>query len=655
MPEFHVVSEYSPSGDQPEAIDALASGLEAGIDEQTLLGVTGSGKTYTMAKVIERVQRPTLVLAHNKTLAAQLCSEFREFFPDNAVEYFVSYYDYYQPEAYIPTTDTYIEKDSATNEEIDRLRLSATASLIERRDVIVVSSVSCIYGLGEPEDFEAMMVPIRVGLEIPRDELIRRLIEIRYERNDIAFERNMIRVRGDTVEVWPAYYKDSAIRIEFFGDEIDRVSEFNPVTGAVIRRLTNIPIFPASHYITPKEKLQRAVKEIRRECDERVAFFKSQDKLLEAQRIEQRTNFDIEMINELGYCSGIENYSRIISGRAPGSAPMTLLDYFPKDFVLFIDESHVTLPQVRAMYRGDRARKETLVEYGFRLPSAFDNRPLKFEEFQERIGQVVYVSATPGEYERTRSGQIVEQIIRPTGLLDPEISVRPVEGQIDDLMDEVKARIVKNERTLVTTLTKKMAEDLSAYLTGAGIKCRYMHHDIGTIERMEIIRDLRLGEFDVLVGINLLREGLDLPEVSLVAILDADKEGFLRSETSLIQTIGRAARNAEGKVIMYADTITPSMQAAIDETERRRKKQDAFNKAHGIVPRTIKKDVRDIIELSPEQEKSGRRRDGVRMTESERREEIAKLEKKMREAAKMLEFEYAAVLRDQLIKLRGEK
>ena len=655
MPEFHVVSEYSPSGDQPEAIDALASGLEAGIDEQTLLGVTGSGKTYTMAKVIERVQRPTLVLAHNKTLAAQLCSEFREFFPDNAVEYFVSYYDYYQPEAYIPTTDTYIEKDSATNEEIDRLRLSATASLIERRDVIVVSSVSCIYGLGEPEDFEAMMVPIRVGLEITRDELIRRLIEIRYERNDIAFERNMIRVRGDTVEVWPAYYKDSAIRIEFFGDEIDRVSEFNPVTGAVIRRLTNIPIFPASHYITPKEKLQRAVKEIRRECDERVAFFKSQDKLLEAQRIEQRTNFDIEMINELGYCSGIENYSRIISGRAPGSAPMTLLDYFPKDFVLFIDESHVTLPQVRAMYRGDRARKETLVEYGFRLPSAFDNRPLKFEEFQERIGQVVYVSATPGEYERTRSGQIVEQIIRPTGLLDPEISVRPVEGQIDDLMDEVKARIVKNERTLVTTLTKKMAEDLSAYLTGAGIKCRYMHHDIGTIERMEIIRDLRLGEFDVLVGINLLREGLDLPEVSLVAILDADKEGFLRSETSLIQTIGRAARNAEGKVIMYADTVTPSMQAAIDETERRRKKQDAFNKAHGIVPRTIKKDVRDIIELSPEQEKSGRRRDGVRMTESERREEIAKLEKKMREAAKMLEFEYAAVLRDQLIKLRGEK
>ncbi len=655
MPEFHVVSEYSPSGDQPEAIDALASGIEAGLDEQTLLGVTGSGKTYTMAKVIERIQRPTLVLAHNKTLAAQLCSEFREFFPDNAVEYFVSYYDYYQPEAYIPTTDTYIEKDAATNEEIDRLRLSATASLIERRDVVVVSSVSCIYGLGEPEDFANMMVPIRVGLEIPRDALLKRLIEIRYERNDIAFERNMIRVRGDTLEIWPAYYKDSAIRVEFFGDEIDRVSEFDPVTGKVIRRLMNIPIFPASHYITPKEKLERAVKEIRRECDERVAFFKSQDKLLEAQRIEQRTNFDIEMINELGYCSGIENYSRIISGRAPGSAPMTLLDYFPKDFVLFIDESHVTLPQVRAMYRGDRARKETLVEYGFRLPSAFDNRPLKFEEFQQRIGQVVYVSATPGEYERTRSGQIVEQIIRPTGLLDPKVEVRPVEGQIDDLIDEIKARIAKNERTLVTTLTKRMAEDLSAYLTGAGIKCRYMHHDIGAIERMEIIRDLRLGEFDVLVGINLLREGLDLPEVSLVAILDADKEGFLRSETSLIQTIGRAARNAEGTVIMYADAVTPSMRAAIDETERRRAKQDAFNKAHGIVPKTIKKDVRNIIELSPEADKAGRRKDGVRMTESERREEIAKLEKKMREAAKMLEFEYAAVLRDQLIKLRGEK
>ena len=654
MPEFHVVSDYSPSGDQPEAIEALSAGIENGLNEQTLLGVTGSGKTYTMAKVIERIQRPTLVLAHNKTLAAQLCSEFREFFPDNAVEYFVSYYDYYQPEAYVPSTDTYIEKDASTNEEIDRLRLSATASLLERRDVVVVASVSCIYGLGEPEDFEKMMVPVRVGLEIPRDELIKRLIEIRYERNDIAFERNVIRVRGDTVEVWPAYYRDSAIRIEFFGDEIDRVSEINTVTGEVIRRLTNIPIFPASHYITPKEKLQRAVKEIRRECDERVAYFKSQDKFLEAQRIEQRTSFDIEMINELGYCSGIENYSRIISGRAPGSAPMTLLDYFPKDFVLFVDESHVTLPQVRGMYRGDRARKETLVEYGFRLPSAFDNRPLKFEEFQQRIGQAIYVSATPGEYERSRSGQIVEQIIRPTGLLDPEISVRPVEGQIDDLMDEIKARIGRNERTLVTTLTKRMAEDLSSYLSAGGIKCRYMHHDIGAIERMEIIRDLRLGEFDVLVGINLLREGLDLPEVSLVAILDADKEGFLRSETSLIQTIGRAARNAEGLVIMYADTVTPSMRAAIDETERRRAKQDAYNKAHGIVPRTIIKSVRGIIEPGGAAEKA-ERPDGVKMTASERKEEIAKLEKKMREAAKMLEFEYAAVLRDQLIKLRGEK
>ena len=562
MPDFHVVSSYVPSGDQPEAIDALASGLERGIAEQTLLGVTGSGKTYTMAKVIERIQRPTLVLAHNKTLAAQLCSEFREFFPENAVEYFVSYYDYYQPEAYIPTTDTYIEKDSSINDEIERLRHSATSSLSERRDVVVVSSVSCIYGLGDPIDYANMVISLRPGQQKERDELLKKLIEIRYERNDIAFDRNMFRVRGDTVEVFPVYAYDKAIRIEFFGDEIDRISEINPVTGTPTRILNHVAIYPASHYVTTKEKMAAAVKEIRRECDERVAFFKSQDKYLEAQRIEQRTSFDIEMIQELGYCTGIENYSRIISGREPGSAPMTLLDYFPKDFVLFVDESHVTLPQVRAMYRGDRARKETLVNYGFRLPSAFDNRPLKFEEFQQRIGQAVYVSATPGEYERERSGQIAEQIIRPTGLLDPEISVRPVEGQIDDLMDEVKARIEKGQRTLVTTLTKKMAEDLSAYLTNAGIKCRYMHHDIGAIERMEIIRDLRLGEFDVLVGINLLREGLDLPEVSLVAILDADKEGFLRSETSLIQTIGRAARNAEGLVIMYADSETPSMRAA---------------------------------------------------------------------------------------------
>lgn len=655
MPDFHVVSSYVPSGDQPEAIDALADGLERGIPEQTLLGVTGSGKTYTMAKVIERVQRPTLVLAHNKTLAAQLCSEFREFFPDNAVEYFVSYYDYYQPEAYIPTTDTYIEKDSSINDEIERLRHSATSSLSERRDVIVVSSVSCIYGLGDPIDYASMVISLRPGQQKDRDELLKKLIEIRYERNDIAFDRNMFRVRGDTVEVFPVYSYDKAIRIEFFGDEIDRISEINPVTGTPTRILNHVAIYPASHYVTTKEKMAAAVKEMRRECDERVAFFKSQDKFLEAQRIEQRTSFDIEMIQELGYCSGIENYSRIISGREPGSAPMTLLDYFPKDFVLFVDESHVTLPQVRAMYRGDRARKETLVNYGFRLPSAFDNRPLKFEEFQQRIGQAVYVSATPGEYERERSGQIAEQIIRPTGLLDPEISVRPVEGQIDDLMDEIKARIAKGQRTLVTTLTKKMAEDLSAYLTAAGIKCRYMHHDIGAIERMEIIRDLRLGEFDVLVGINLLREGLDLPEVSLIAILDADKEGFLRSETSLIQTIGRAARNAEGLVIMYADSETPSMRAAITETERRRSKQDAYNKAHGIVPQTIIKSVRDIIEISSEADKATRRRDGLKMTEAERREEIQKLEKKMREAAKMLEFEYAAILRDQLIKLRGEK
>ena len=656
MPDFHVVSSYVPSGDQPEAIDALASGLENGLSEQTLLGVTGSGKTYTMAKVIERVQRPTLVLAHNKTLAAQLCSEFREFFPENAVEYFVSYYDYYQPEAYIPTTDTYIEKDSSINDEIERLRHSATSSLSERRDVIVVSSVSCIYGLGDPIDYASMVISLRPGQQKDRDELLKKLIEIRYERNDIAFDRNMFRVRGDTVEVFPVYSYDKAIRIEFFGDEIERISEINPVTGTPTRILGHVAIYPASHYVTTKEKMAAAVQEIRRECDERVAYFKSRDKFLEAQRIEQRTSFDIEMIQELGYCTGIENYSRIISGRAPGSAPMTLLDYFPKDFVLFVDESHVTLPQVRAMYRGDRARKESLVNYGFRLPSAFDNRPLKFEEFQARIGQAVYVSATPGEYERERSGQIAEQIIRPTGLLDPEISVRPVEGQIDDLMDEVRARIEKGQRTLVTTLTKKMAEDLSNYLLSAGIRCRYMHHDIGAIERMEIIRDLRLGEFDVLVGINLLREGLDLPEVSLVAILDADKEGFLRSETSLIQTIGRAARNAEGLVIMYADTVTLSMRAAITETERRRKKQDAYNKAHGIVPQTIIKSVRDIIEISSEADKgAGKRRDGVKMTESERRAEIEKLEKKMREAAKMLEFEYAAILRDQLIKLRGEK
>ena len=655
MPDFEVVSPYQPAGDQPEAIAALAAGIENGLSEQTLLGVTGSGKTFTMAKVIEAVQRPTLVLAHNKTLAAQLCAEFKEFFPHNAVEYFVSYYDYYQPEAYIPHTDTFIEKDSATNDEIDRLRLSATASLIERRDVIVVSSVSCIYGLGEPDDYAKMMVPLRVGTEFPRDELLKRLIEIRYERNDIAFERNMFRVRGDTVELWPAYYKDTAIRVEYFGDEIDRISEINVVTGTPVRRLEHIPIFPASHYITPKEKMDKAIKEIYKELEERVAWFQEQDMLVEAQRIKQRTMYDIEMMQELGYCSGIENYSRPIAGRPAGSAPMTLMDYFPKDFLMFIDESHVTLPQVRAMYNGDHARKTTLVDYGFRLPCAFDNRPLKFDEFEQRVNQVVYVSATPGEYEKTRSGQIVEQVIRPTGLLDPKIDVRPVEGQIDDLIGEINQRVERKERVLVTTLTKKMAEDLTAYLKNAGIKVQYMHHDIDTIERQEIIRDLRLGTYDVLVGINLLREGLDLPEVSLVAILDADKEGFLRSETSLIQTIGRAARNADGLVIMYADKMTPSMMAAIGETERRRKKQDAFNKAHGIVPKTIIKSVRDVIELSAGEEESEQLlRSKTKLSKKERDAAIEKLEKEMKEASKRLEFEYAAVLRDRIIELRGK-
>ena len=657
MPKFEVVSEYTPSGDQPEAIEALSNGIEMGLDEQTLLGVTGSGKTFTMAKIIEKVQRPTLVLAHNKTLAAQLCAEFREFFPNNAVEYFVSYYDYYQPEAYIPHTDTFIEKDSAVNEEIDRLRLSATASLLERRDVIVVSSVSCIYGLGEPEDFAAMMVALRVGMTMERDELLKRLVAIRYERNDIAFERNMFRVRGDTVEVWPAYWKDTALRIEFFGDEIDRISEINVVTGTPIRRLNNIPIWPATHYVTPKEKMDAAIQEIYKELEERVAFFEREGKLIEAQRIKQRTMYDIEMMQELGYCSGIENYSRVIEGRPVGSPPHTLLDYFPKDFVLFIDESHVTLPQVRAMYNGDRARKTTLVDYGFRLPCAYDNRPLKFEEFEKRLNQVVYVSATPGEYERTRSGQIVEQVIRPTGLLDPKVEVRPVEGQIDDLIGEINTRTQRNERVLITTLTKKMAEDLTAYLQNTGIKVRYMHHDIDTIERMEIMRDLRLGTFDVLVGINLLREGLDLPEVSLVAILDADKEGFLRSETSLIQTIGRAARNADGMVILYADTITPSMRRAIDETERRREKQDAYNKAHGITPKTVVKSVRELLEISATAEDvaSDERQGRVKaMTKQEKAAEIARLEKAMKEAAKMLEFELAASLRDQIIELRGK-
>lgn len=654
MGEFKVVSDYKPSGDQPEAIASLAQGVELGIEEQTLLGVTGSGKTYTMAKIIEQVQKPTIVLAHNKTLAAQLCSEFKEFFPENAVEYFVSYYDYYQPEAYIPHTDTYIEKDSSINDEIDRLRHSATSSLFERNDVIVVASVSCIYGLGDPIDYANMVISLRPGQTRGMEEVMRKLLEIRYERNDIAFERNMFRVRGDVLDIFPAYATDSAIRVEFFGDEVDRISEINVVTGKPLRYLNHVAIYPASHYVTTKEKMERAIQEIRRECDERVAFFEENNKLLEAQRIRQRTDYDIEMMQELGFCSGIENYSRIISGREPGSAPMTLLDYMPEDYLMFIDESHVTVPQVRAMYRGDRARKETLVDFGFRLPSAFDNRPLKFEEFQDRLHQVVYVSATPGEYEKSRSGQIAEQVIRPTGLLDPKVSVRPVEGQIDDLIDEIQKRIEKNERTLVTTLTKKMAEDLSEYFTNAGIRCRYMHHDIGAIERMEIIRNLRLGDFDVLVGINLLREGLDIPEVSLVAILDADKEGFLRSETSLIQTIGRAARNAEGTVIMYADTETPSMQAAIRETERRRKKQDDYNKEHGIVPKTIIKNVRELLEISSDSA-SSHRGETVRMTRVERKREIERLEKQMREASRMLEFEIAASLRDQIIMLRGEE
>ena len=654
MSEFHVVSEYTPSGDQPQAIEKLAWGIDQGFPEQTLLGVTGSGKTYTMAKVIERIQRPTLVLAHNKTLAAQLCSEFREFFPDSAVEYFVSYYDYYQPEAYIAHTDTFIEKDAEVNDEIERLRHSATSSLAERRDVIVVSSVSCIYGLGDPLDYKEMVISLRSGQPCGRDAFLKKLVEIRYERNDIAFDRNMFRVRGDTVEIFPVYSRENAIRIEFFGDEIDRICEFSPVTGTPVRVLNHVAIYPASHYVTTREKMERAIKDIVDEMDERVNYFTEREKFIEAQRIRERTMYDTEMMRELGYCSGIENYSRVISGREPGSAPMTLIDYFPKDFVLFVDESHVTLPQVRAMYRGDRARKESLVEYGFRLPSAFDNRPLKFEEFQDRINQVIYVSATPGEFERSRSSQIAEQIIRPTGLLDPKVELRKVEGQIDDLIGEINIRAAKGERVLVTTLTKRMAEDLTAYLTKAGIRVRYMHHDINTIERMEIIRDLRLGQFDALIGINLLREGLDLPEVSMVAILDADKEGFLRSDTSLIQTIGRAARNADGLVIMYADTVTRSMKAAIDETERRRKIQDDYNKEHDITPKTIIKSVRDIIEISSAVSAT-KPKDGKYMTKRERENAISKLEKEMVKASKRLEFEYAAVLRDRIIELRGEK
>ena len=652
--DFKLHAPFQPTGDQPQAIEKLAAGVNMGLDEQVLLGVTGSGKTFTMASVIEKINRPTLVLAHNKTLAAQLCAEFKEFFPENAVEYFVSYYDYYQPEAYIPHTDTYIAKDASTNDEIDRLRLSATCALLERRDVIVVSSVSCIYGLGEPDDFAKLMISLRPGQTIERDELLRRLIEDRYERNDIAFERNRFRVRGDTVEIYPAYYRDRAIRVEFFGDEIDAIREFQPATGQTLRALTHTVIYPASHYVTTKDKMERAIGEIELELAEREQYFRDCGKAVEEQRIHQRTRYDIEMMRELGYCTGIENYSRVIGGRPVGSPPMTLIDYFPKDFLLFVDESHVTLPQVHAMYNGDRARKQSLVEYGFRLPCAFDNRPLKFEEFERRVHQRIYVSATPGEYERERAGQIVEQVIRPTGLLDPRVEVRPVEGQIDDLLGEINARAQRDERVLVTTLTKKMAEDLTEYLKGVGVRVRYMHADVETIERMELIRDLRLGEFDVLVGINLLREGLDLPEVSMVAILDADKEGFLRSETSLIQTIGRAARNADGLVVLYADTVTPSMRNAIDETERRRAIQDAYNKEHGIIPQTIRKDIREVLEISKKEEDSARRRGKRKLSERERDEQIKKLEREMLEASKMLEFEYAAILRDRIIELRRE-
>ena len=651
---FKLHSQFKPTGDQPQAIEKLTQGLNMGLSDQVLLGVTGSGKTFTMANIIANVNRPTLVLAHNKTLAAQLCSEFREFFPENAVEYFISYYDYYQPEAYIAQTDTYIEKDSAINDEIERLRHSATSALSERRDVIVVSSVSCIYGLGDPIDYKNMVISLRPGMEYDRDELMRKLTEIRYERNDLNFVRNAYRVRGDTLEVYPAYWSGRAIRIEFFGDEIDRISEVNAVTGVPERILNHVAIYPASHYVASREKMARAMKDIEAEMWEQVRFFEEHDKLLEAQRIRQRTQYDLEMLQEIGFCSGIENYSRVIAGRAPGTPPTTLLDYFPDDFILFVDESHVTLPQVRAMYNGDHARKKSLVDYGFRLPSAYDNRPLTFDEFTDRIHQAIYVSATPADYERSRAGQIAEQVIRPTGLLDPEVFVRPIEGQIDDLIGEINATTDKGERTLVTTLTKKMAEDLTKYLTENGIRVRYMHSDIGAMERMEIIRDLRMAKFDVLVGINLLREGLDLPEVSLIAILDADKEGFLRSETSLIQTIGRAARNAQGRVLLYADKITPAMRTAMDETARRRQIQDDYNQAHGIVPKTIVKSIRDLIEISasPTPERKGK--NGVKMTRQELAREIEKLESQMRKAAHMMEYEYAAVLRDEIIRLRAE-
>ena len=653
MDKFILHSQYKPMGDQPQAIAELTDGVNRGFTEQTLLGVTGSGKTFTMANVIANLNRPTLILAHNKTLAAQLCSEFREFFPENAVEYFVSYYDYYQPEAYIPSTDTYIEKDSAINDEIDKLRHSATSALSERRDVIIVASVSCIYSLGDPIDYRSMVISLRPGMEKSRDEVINKLVEIQYERNDINFIRNKFRVRGDVLEIFLAQSSENAIRVEFFGDEVDRISEINALTGEVKGVLSHVAIYPASHYVVSQEKMERSIKEIYDEMTERVAQFESQGKLLEAQRIKQRTEYDIEMLRETGFCKGIENYSRVMSGREPGSPPFTLLDYFPKDFLLFVDESHVTLPQVRGMYGGDRSRKDTLVEFGFRLPSAYDNRPLTFDEFYERVGQKIFVSATPGEFERETSSQIAEQLIRPTGLVDPSISVRPTEGQIDDIISEINIRVERKERVLLTTLTKKMAEDLTDYLEDLGIKVRYMHHDVDTIERMEIIRDLRLGEFDVLVGINLLREGLDIPEVSLVIILDADKEGFLRSETSLIQTIGRAARNANGEVIMYADSVTPSMERAIVETERRRRKQMAYNEEHGIVPKTIIKGVRDVIEITSKKDKG--EKPIKKMSRKEREEMIVRLTAEMKAAAKILEFEHAAYLRDKINKLREGK
>lgn len=652
MDKFVLHSDYKPTGDQPEAIEQLVESINSGNREQVLLGVTGSGKTFTMANIIERVNRPTLILAHNKTLAAQLCSEFREFFPENAVEYFVSYYDYYQPEAYIPGTDTYIEKDSSINDEIDKLRHSATCALSERRDVIIVASVSCIYSLGNPIDYRNMVISLRTGMEKGRDQLISKLVDLQYERNDINFTRNKFRVRGDTVEIFPAYSSETAIRVEFFGDEIDRICEMNPLTGEIKSVLSHIAVYPASHYIVPQDKMEQALEELRREMEERVEVFTNEGKLIEAQRIRQRTEYDIEMLREIGICKGIENYSRVLSRRAPGSTPSTLLDYFPDDFILFVDESHVTLPQVRGMFGGDRARKENLVEYGFRLPSAFDNRPLNFEEFYKHINQAVFVSATPADFEREHAARIVEQVIRPTGLLDPPVSVRPSEGQIEDLISEINLRTERGERVLVTTLTKKMAEDLTEYLENVSIKVRYMHYDIDTIERMEIIRDLRLGEFDVLVGINLLREGLDIPEVSLVAILDADKEGFLRSETSLVQTIGRAARNANGQVIMYADSVTNSMENAIRETERRRTIQKAYNDEHGIVPKTIVKGVRDIIEIGQKVDKD---KSISKMSKAEREAEIKRLTIEMKQAAKILEFEHAAFLRDKIEKIRKGK